>query len=324
VPGKPDEKQSAESRWLARLPVLAAIAGIPVAIVSGRPLSSLILIALASISLPFAIQQLRKLKNRPSFTHPTLMAALSAAIVPVVVLTAILVPQTRNYVLHDILGFAPPSKPEVVQIEQGHTRPEVAGGTGYASFLVTLSNPGDRERLVKHLSISASRDPNRDAACSSNLHVMYVVGAKIGVSASHSSSASKDLEFGSDVESFSVDQSGKELSDPFVRGASGRISVETCYGTSSIDLQFDVSLPLAPKETTTFEIRFPQTFVVSKVLSEDAKIATLGEKIPIFSNVWPSHYAWPSSRLEMTLDNGQLLTVCRDWRPDRSNDLNRC
>jgi hypothetical protein len=311
--GKPDEKPSVEAKWSARLPILAAVAGIPVAILSGRPLSSLILIALATISLPFAVQRLSKLPNWPKFAHPKLMAVLSAAIVPAVVLSAILVPPTRNYVLYNILGFASQSaKPEAIQLEQGQTR------ASEAAFLVTLSNPGENERLVKRLSIRANNPGDPDAACMSSNRSVFVVGEQVEVTAARSSSGSKDVKFGTKVKSFSTDPSGKVLADSFVRRAEGAIEYESCANAAKIQLQFEVSLPLPPKQTTTFEFRFPQTFTVREVVSQDAPVVAVGEEFPISVTRWSSAY------LELTLDKNELLTVCRDWSQSKPGDLDRC
>lgn len=200
-----------------------------------------------------------------------------------------------------------------VPVEQGQARSAV-----YASFLVTLSNPGESERLVKSLSISANTIGNSPKSCNTTYRSIFVVGEQIDVTASRSANGSKHLEFATKVESFSLDQSGKEIPDSFVRGATGTVDYESCSQAATIWLQFEVSLPLPPKETTTFEIRFPQAFIVSKVVSQDADVVARGERFPI------SVSGWSSTSVVMTLDKDESLTICRDWNPTRPGDLTRC
>jgi hypothetical protein len=133
------EERDRRFAWLA---AVAAIAGIPAALVAGRPISA-IAVALLTLAIPVGLLAWAALANgRPWYIRAT--ASLASLNVLSVVAFALVVPTSREFVVYQLLGV--PKPPAIIHV--GGTEGTDERGA-FRRLRIHVANPGGEPLVLQ-------------------------------------------------------------------------------------------------------------------------------------------------------------------------------
>lgn len=244
--------KSREDRLLAWTAGVAALAGIPVAVIAGRPLSILAIIGCAILSIPYLISRgLGRSDNEHLMKRGSLLKIVGNAALPGLLLTFLVIPATRDFVVHDAIGF---KRRETVVDGQVL----VASYTDHHRLRVTAVNPAAVDRIASKVTVTvevALPSP----PCSGDVLYRYRVEDFFAI-------VDRSRKFEVEGRAIEEDQRpGDPDSRPeeFSTGVSGE-ATHSC-GTQELRFSFPVNMVLKGREATVFEIKVPAQVAVKFV-----------------------------------------------------------
>nr|WTA70130.1 hypothetical protein OHB51_13670 [Micromonospora sp. NBC_00855] len=288
--GRPEDSRDHRIMWAVTL--VTAAAGVPAALLAGRPVSTTLLGVLLLVALP-ALTLWHTIRGGLA-GHPRHFV-LSLRVVSVAVLLgtvmAVAVPAGRNFVLHKAFGWPDEDSgiEQVLAVAPPPTSPTTPVERSYRRARIVIENPSARPRLVTHLEVTSQRRVRH--AChgqgKEGRHTYTITGAvdlKSGRDQRFIGSAQEEVS----AEEVTDEEAGAAKSARSGGAASlpvdGRIRVPGCGPTevASISVSFDVTVALAPQSFTTIEVDFAPELLRAARLSglnpRDMSVtATLGK-----------------------------------------------
>lgn len=288
--------------------LVAVAAGIPTALIAGRPVSTILLLIALSVAIPiFAWRILSRLpKSRFTFRN-AILTIIATLIVPGCFAALIATPATRDTVLTDLVGVPEPDTPAVLNSQ--------VSTVGVDHLIrVAIRNPSDTERVVTRLSVSWSSDDDRNCARKEPYH--FKIKDMVTIT---SSVTSKTGSHETQIEA-SVVPTGPEADNALEEqiAATGSIGGSGCGGQQWGRIAFAPTVLLPPKEVTLIEVQVPERFIGDRARSgsdvqkqQQQQLNTLGHN--------------SGTEIGVTIDREHTLTLCtapvrpgtKEWRPCR-------
>jgi hypothetical protein len=282
----------------------AAAAGVPAAILAGRPLSSLIAAILLIALIPYAASRLLK-RSRPLQSLKTRRTISGLSILPVLIVGAgLLINSNTRAVLLAGAGGPESLLPKLANAE-------VQRNTDAQLIRIAIRNPSETESVLTDVLLSWESEP-RKIGCLTGDHVFVVKDTISMFTRTGDGPAGSGREITGEI--VEKTKSESDLGLLFSGDASGEIH-KGCSRTLG-RLSFSTSVKLPPHGVTIVAVVIPNEL---KMKSSDEKS---DEKPVPYVDV--PHSQHQAIAVSATINGDQYLTVCRTTEDPASTIHKRC